>query len=143
MMCFWIYGHRNTSLDKCLKSPTSENPSRSDIVKRAETRLKSERQYVYQIYWSLWRQLGLIKFLSVICKFSGLFVNSLTANDKYSLLNRSNLYQQFQMQLSQKPKIMFNFFLPFLNLDSILTIFKKSELHTWCIFELMDSKNGG
>ena len=32
MMCFWIYLHRNTSLDKCQKSPTSENPSTSDMV---------------------------------------------------------------------------------------------------------------
>ena len=33
-----------------------------------------------------------------------MFVNSLTADDKYSILNRGNLLQQFQMQLSQKQK---------------------------------------
>ena len=33
-----------------------------------------------------------------------MFVNRLTADDKYSLLNRDNLMQQIQMQLSQKQK---------------------------------------
>ena len=33
-----------------------------------------------------------------------MFVNSLTADDKYSILNRGNLLQHFQMQLSEKQK---------------------------------------
>ena len=33
-----------------------------------------------------------------------LFVNTLTANEKYCLLNRDNLMQPIQMQLSQKQK---------------------------------------
>ena len=33
-----------------------------------------------------------------------MFVNSLTGDDKYSILNRGNLLQHFQMQLSQKRK---------------------------------------
>ena len=40
--------------------------------------------------------------LLVICKILGLFVNTLIAN--YSLLNRDNLSQLLQMQLSQKQK---------------------------------------
>ena len=34
-----------------------------------------------------------------------LFVNPLTADDNYSLLNRGNLLHYFQMQISQKRKI--------------------------------------
>ena len=34
----------------------------------------------------------------------GLFVEKLTADDKYSLLNRNNLLQRLQMQLCQKEK---------------------------------------
>ena len=34
----------------------------------------------------------------------GLFVNTLTGDDKYSLLNRDNLLQDLQMQLSRKQK---------------------------------------
>ena len=58
-------------------------------------------------------------------KIFGLFLNTLTADDKFSLLNRDNLLQHFQMQLSQKQKIFSEFFLQFGNLDSILNIFKK------------------
>ena len=72
--------------------------------KRAEHLLKSERQHLYQIYWSLWRILELKKPLWVICKVLGLFLNPLKANDKDSLLNRGNLLQHFQMQVSEKGK---------------------------------------
>ena len=40
----------------------------------------------------------------------GVFVNTLTADDKYSLCNRKNLPQPIQLQLSKKNK----FFLAFL-----------------------------
>ena len=40
----------------------------------------------------------------VTWKILRLFVNALTANDKYSLLNRGILTQQIQMHLSQKQK---------------------------------------
>ena len=61
----------------------------------------------------------------------GLFVNPLTADEKYSLLNRGNLLQHFQMHLSQKQKIFSKFFLHFVNLNSISNIFKKNEPRTW------------
>ena len=40
----------------------------------------------------------------VLCKILGLFVNTLTEDDKYSLLYRDNLTQQIQILLSPKPK---------------------------------------
>ena len=43
----------------------------------------------------------------------GLFVNQLTADDKYFLLNRGNLLKYFQTKLSQKRKIFSEFFLQF------------------------------
>ena len=42
--------------------------------------------------------------MSVLCKILRLFVNTLTDDDKYSLLYRDNLTQQIQILLSQKPK---------------------------------------
>ena len=39
-----------------------------------------------------------------LCKILGLFVNTLTDDDKYSLLYRDNLTQQIQILLSQKRK---------------------------------------
>ena len=61
----------------------------------------------------------------MICKILGLFVNTLAANDKYSPLNRDNLLQHIQMQLSQKQNIFSQFILPYGNLDSVLNILKK------------------
>ena len=43
-----------------------------------------------------------------------MFVNILTADDKYSLLNRDNLRQPIQMQLSQKHKTFSQFVAAFL-----------------------------
>ena len=43
----------------------------------------------------------------------GLFVNLLTADDKYSLLKTGYLLQSFQMPLSQKGKIYSQFFFTF------------------------------
>ena len=79
--------------------------------KRSQTLLKSERQHFYEIFWSLWRKLSRKKSLVVICKISRLFVNTLTANDKYALLNKDNLMQLIHMQLFQEQKSFFkNFF---------------------------------
>ena len=44
------------------------------------------------------------KFLLVSCKFLKVFVNTLTADDNYSLLNRDNVTEPIHMQLSQKQK---------------------------------------
>ena len=46
----------------------------------------------------------------MICKILRLFVNTFTGEDKYSLLNRDNLTQAIQMQLSQKQKPFSQFF---------------------------------
>ena len=54
-----------------------------------------------------------------------LFLNTLTVNDKHYLLNRDNLTQQIQMQLSEKRKNFLNFLLRFQNLYEILNIWQK------------------
>ena len=59
--------------------------------KPAETLLKSERKHLYHVHWSLWRKFRLTKIPWVIYKILGLFVNPLTAGNKYSLLNRDKL----------------------------------------------------
>ena len=57
---------------------------------------------------------ALEKSLLVIHKILRLLVNTLTADDKHYLLNRNNLAQPIQIQLSEKQKIFSEFFLPFL-----------------------------
>ena len=81
---------------------------------RAQTLLKSQRQHVYLISWSLCRELRFNPLLG-IHKILNFFVNRLTADDKYSLLNRDNITQPIQMQLSQKRKTFSWFFSSFLN----------------------------
>ena len=50
----------------------------------------------------------------MICKILTLFVNTFTAYDKYSVLNREYLKHPIDMQLSQKQKAFSEFFSAFL-----------------------------
>ena len=56
-----------------------------------------------------------------------LFVNTLTADDKYSLLKRDNLAQPIRTQLSQKQKAFYLFFLAFLKCALNLKHFQKKD----------------
>ena len=82
--------------------------------KSAQTLFKFPWQNLYHINWSLWRQFIWKKFLLVICRISSLFPKKLNADGKYSLLNRDNLTQTIQMQLSRKQKTFSQFFAAFL-----------------------------
>ena len=100
-------------------------PFRKEHGKQVSTLLKSERQHLYHIYWSMGRQLSWKKSLLVICKILRLFVNTLSAVDKYYFPNRDNLTQPIQMQLCQKQKSFWKFFLHLWNVVQIVNIFKK------------------
>ena len=118
---------------QCLKSRVSEDPSTSNMIHGIK--LKSERDHFSHVYWSLWRQLSLEKSLLVIGKISALFFNTLTAGHNYSLLNRDNLTQRTQMQLSPKGKTFCQFFSTFLTARLNFENFqKKDDPHSWCIF---------
>ena len=54
------------------------------------------------------------KSLVVIWKITRHFPNTLSSDGKYSLLNRDNLTQQIQMQVSRKKKLFSEFFSSFL-----------------------------
>ena len=58
--------------------------------------------------------LALEKSLLVIHKMLRLLVNTFTADDKHYLLNRENLAQRIQMQISQKQKSFSQFSFAFL-----------------------------
>ena len=49
----------------------------------------------------------------------------MTVDDKHYMLNRDNLTQRIQMQVSQKQKNFSQYFLHFPNLDQILNICHK------------------
>ena len=50
----------------------------------------------------------------MIHKILGLFLNTLTVDDKHYMLNRDNLTQPIQLQLSQKQKTFSQIFFAFL-----------------------------
>ena len=56
----------------------------------------------------------------MLCKILRLFVNTLTADDNCSLLNRDNVTEPIQILLSQKQKTVSQFFFAFLK--SILNL---------------------
>ena len=93
--------------------------------KRSQTLLKSARKHLYHIYWSLWRKSSWKKSLLMICKILRLFVNTMTADDKYFLLNRDNWTQPIQMRLWKKQKKFGNLFLRSWDGEQIVNILKK------------------
>ena len=73
-----------------------------------------------------------------------LFVNALTADDKYSGSNMQNFTQQFQTILSQKQKTFSGFFIAFLNCALNLEHFqKKYENPSLIISEIIDTERRG
>ena len=64
----------------------------------------------------------------VLCKILRLFVNTLTDNDKYSLLNRDNLTQPIQILLSQKQKTFSVFLSTFLKFTLNFEHFQKKKM---------------
>ena len=88
-MYFRYYGLQKPWLDKSLKSLVSKDSSTSNSV--------NWPKHCSNLKDSTFTMLSYKNSLLVICKLLGLFVNTLTAKDKYSLLNRDNLMQPFQM----------------------------------------------
>ena len=77
----------------------------------------------------------------VLCKILKLFVNTLTDDDKYSLLYRENSMKPIQILLSQKQKTFSEFFSSFLK--STLNFEhsrKKDHPHSRCISQITVSE---
>ena len=79
----------------------------------------------------------------VLWKMLGLLVNTLTDDDKYSLLYRDNLPQQIQILLSQKPKTLSRLsseiFIPTLNFEHFQ---KKDDPHSRCSSQITVPEKG-
>ena len=80
----------------------------------------------------------------MIHKILGLFVNTLTVDDKHYMLNRDNLTQPIQIQLSQKQKTFSEFFFAFLkSMLNYKHLSKKVDPHRSCISGNPGSENYG
>ena len=82
--------------------------------KRGQTLLKFTGQYLYHIYWSLWRQLSWKKSFLVICKSLGLFAKTLNSDDKFSILNRNTLNATISYEILSERKTFSEYFSAFL-----------------------------
>ena len=83
------------------------------------------------------------KSLLFVCKVLKLLLKALTGRDKYSLRDRDNLQQPFQMQLSQKEEIFSEFFLGFLKCRLNSEHFPNiEEPLSWFISEIKDAEKG-
>ena len=79
----------------------------------------------------------------MLCKILRLFVNTLTDDDKYSLVDRDNLTQPIQILLYHKKKNFSEFFSAFLKSTLNLTHFrKKDDPHSRCISQITVSEKG-
>ena len=101
-------------LKQISKKSSFRGPFDKQSSKWDQTLLKSEPHHLYDISCSLWRKLRCRKFLLVLRKFRKVFVNILARDDKYPFLNRDNLRQTINMNLSQKQKAFSDFVSGFL-----------------------------
>ena len=79
----------------------------------------------------------------VLCKILGLLVNTLTDDDKYSLLYTDNLPQQNQIILSQKPKTFSRLSSEILNrILNFENFQKKDDPHSRCSSQITVPEKG-
>ena len=103
LMCFRNYVFRNTWLDKCLKSPVSEEPGTGNMVNRLK-HCFSINDSTFTIFNDHCEGNWVQKSLLVTCKIIRLLLNTTTVDYKYCPLNRDNSTQSIQMHLSHKQK---------------------------------------
>ena len=67
-------------------------------------------------------------FRIMLGEILGVFFNTLTANGKYPVQDREYLQLRIQMQLSEKQKTFFRFFVPFLESSSNFKHFERKDM---------------
>ena len=91
---FRNYRLRKAWLDKCLKKPRFRTSFDSQHGKGSQTLLKSAWRHLNHRFTSIWGKWS--------WKILGLFVNTLTTDDQYSLRTSENVLQPIQVQFSKK-----------------------------------------
>ena len=99
-------------------------PFGSPHVNGSQTQMKSARPHFDTTVTLIWDKLSWRKFILVRSDKLGLFVNTLTADDKYTPHNSENFLQQIQMILTQKPKFFSRFSIAFVKWQHILSFLK-------------------
>ena len=119
-------------------------PFANERVNGFQTLPKSARHHYYPLFSSIRSKLSWKKSPSVWYEILRLFVNALTADDKYSGSNMQKFQQQFHTPLSQKQKTFSGFFIAFLKYTWNLENFqKKDEYPSLIISEIIDTERYG
>ena len=119
-------------------------PFANERVNGVQTPLKSARHRYYPLFSSIRSKLSWKKSPSFWYEIVRLFVNALTANDKYSGSNMQNLRQHFQTPFSQKQKTFSRSFIGFLKFAQNLEHFQqKDEYPSLIISEIIDAERRG
>ena len=80
----------------------------------------------------------------MIYKNARLFVNTFTADHEHYLLNRENLKDGIQMEISKKKKTFSQFFFAFLkSMLNFIHFPKRNDLDSWCISGTINSEKHG
>ena len=113
-------------------------PFGNQCVNGFQTPLKVARHHYYPFFPWISGKLSWQKTALFWFKILALFVNTLTADDKYSCRNTQNFLQQFQTLLSQKRKTFSGFLIPFLKCAWNLEHFeRKDECSSLIISEII------
>ena len=109
-----------------------------------QTVLKPERHHYYRYFTWIRHNLSWKKPVLVWSEILRLFVNTLTADGKYSCRNMQNFPQELQTALSQKEKIFSKLFIAFLKCAWNLKHFeKKYEYPALIISEIINCERVG
>ena len=138
---YWL---QKRVLFKCLKSLTSEQLSVIDLLTGTKYCLNLHSTTIILFFLWIWDKLSWKKSALVLSKILGLFVNTLTAEYKYSRSNMQTLAQHVQTPLSLKKKTFSGFFISFLKCTTNGEHFQKNRVSsTLSISKIIDPKRGG
>ena len=104
------------------KNPGFRTPFDSQHAKGSKRLLKIARKHFYYNFSWLWEEKRKISLLEIF-EILGLFVNTLTADDEYSLCKSENLPPQLKYNFLTNKKLFPNLLFHFWNLHQILKYF--------------------
>ena len=126
-------------LVKCLKSFVSEYLATVNMLNSLKNCTTALPWYCFMTFAKIELQNNRFSVSEIL----GVFVNTLTADDKYSLCNRKNLPDSIELQLSKK-EFFFSILCCILDIYiKFWTFRKKHGPHRFCIFEIRDYERSG
>ena len=140
-MYSWTYRLRKTWLDKCLKSPVWEEPSRGNMINGAK-HCSKRNDSIFPIFIDpcadnyCWKRLP-----EWYAKSYGFLLVHWLLIISILFLTEAIYSKIFRYNYLRNEKYFLNSLLSFLNLDSILNIFKKKTLTADVFLNLQTPKN--